>query len=85
MNSLQLKKSINPDDIKVAGQVGECIIARQNLPRVVATKSCKYKAVSLALGEVIIKHNDVLCKISLPTISKALTELQSGQKNQICY
>jgi len=56
------KKDIHPDDIEVAWQIGEHVIARQDLPRVVATKSVKYEAVSLALREVIIKHDDVLYK-----------------------
>jgi len=37
-------------------------MTRQNLPRVVATKSRKYKVVSLTLGKVIIKHNNMLYK-----------------------
>lgn len=64
------KRVINPDDIEVTWQVGEHVMARQYLPSVVAAKSCKYKAVSLVLGEVVIKHDDMLCTTSLPTISE---------------
>jgi len=44
------------------------------MPRVVATKCCQYKAESLALREITIKHNDVLCKTYT---SKVLTDFQS--------